>query len=90
MGSSSVLHTTSDRPRSIAGSETFSGGLRSIMLKDTPRAFHSHLKTDKAAPYEPLQLHHSKKLIVNNLDIPMGLTMHANTYALMSTPLKLY
>ncbi|KAK0440208.1 uncharacterized protein EV420DRAFT_1582210 [Desarmillaria tabescens] len=44
---------TSDRPRSIARSETFSGGLRSIMLNDTPRwrilAFHSYLKTDKVA-----------------------------------------
>lgn len=28
---------TSDRPRSIAASETFSGGLRSILLNDTPR-----------------------------------------------------
>ncbi|KAK0442523.1 cytochrome P450, partial [Desarmillaria tabescens] len=78
---------TSDRPRSIAGSETFSGGLRSIMLNDTPRwrilyrAFHSHWKTDKAAAYEPLQLHHAKKLILNILDNPVGLTMHANTYA---------
>ncbi|KAK0442535.1 cytochrome P450 [Desarmillaria tabescens] len=96
---------TSDRPRSIAGSETFSGGLRSIMLNDTPRwrilyrlvihldeheayanvlfirAFHSHWKTDKAAAYEPLQLHHAKKLILSILDNPVGLTMHANTYA---------
>ncbi|SJL17991.1 uncharacterized protein ARMOST_21562 [Armillaria ostoyae] len=44
---------TSDRPRSIAASETFSGGLRSILLNDTPRAFHSHLKTNRAAAYEP-------------------------------------
>ncbi|KAK0201333.1 hypothetical protein DFS33DRAFT_1387286 [Desarmillaria ectypa] len=46
---------TSDRPRSISASEMFSGGLRTILLNDTPRwrtlnrAFHSHLKTNKAA-----------------------------------------
>ncbi|KAK0437105.1 cytochrome P450 [Desarmillaria tabescens] len=78
---------TSDRPRAIAASETFSGGLRSILLNDTPRwrtlnrAFHAHLKTNKAAAYEPVQLHHAKKLILNVLDEPKRFTEYTKIYA---------
>ncbi|PBK80087.1 cytochrome P450 [Armillaria gallica] len=78
---------TSDRPRSIAASETFSGGLRSILLNDTPRwrtlnrAFHSHLKTNRAAAYEPIQLYHAKKMILSILDSPERFTTHTKTYA---------
>ncbi|KAK0442507.1 cytochrome P450 [Desarmillaria tabescens] len=78
---------TSDRPRAIAASETFSGGLRSILLNDTPRwralnrAFHAHLKTNKAAAYEPIQLRHAKKLIVNILDDPKRFTEYTKIYA---------
>ncbi|KAK0209954.1 cytochrome P450 [Armillaria fumosa] len=70
---------TSDRPRAIAASETFSGGLRSIFLNDTPRAFHSHLKTNKAVAYEPIQLNHAKRLILNILDSPEKFTTHTKT-----------
>ncbi|KAK0466477.1 cytochrome P450 [Armillaria novae-zelandiae] len=78
---------TSDRPRAIAASDTFSGGLRSILLNDTPRwrtlnrAFHSHLKTNRAAAYEPIQLYHAKRMILNILDSPEKFTTHTKTYA---------
>ncbi|KAK0467659.1 cytochrome P450, partial [Armillaria novae-zelandiae] len=78
---------TSDRPRAIAASDTFSGGLRSILLNDTPRwralnrAFHSHLKTNRATEYEPIQLYHAKRLILNILENPEKFTTHTKTYA---------
>ncbi|KAK0482911.1 cytochrome P450 [Armillaria luteobubalina] len=78
---------TADRPRAIAASDTFSGGLRSILLNDTPRwrtlnrAFHSHLKTNRAAAYEPIQLYHAKRMILNILDSPEKFTTHTKTYA---------
>ncbi|KAG7439293.1 cytochrome P450 [Guyanagaster necrorhizus] len=78
---------TSDRPRAIAASETFSGGLRPILLSDTPRwralnrALHSHLKTNKAMAYEPIQFYHAKKLILNVLDDPERFTPHTKIYA---------
>ncbi|KAK0442534.1 cytochrome P450 [Desarmillaria tabescens] len=78
---------TSDRPRAIAASETFSRGLRSILLNDTPRwrtlnrAFHAHLKSNKAAAYEPIQFRHAKKLILNVLDAPKRFTEHTKIYA---------
>ncbi|KAK0442522.1 cytochrome P450 [Desarmillaria tabescens] len=84
------IHTP-DRPRAIAASEIFSGGLRSILLNYTPRwrtlsrAFRAHLKTNKAAAYEPIQLRHVKKLILNVLDQPKKFTEYAASVILTLT-----
>ncbi|KAK0475965.1 cytochrome P450 [Armillaria luteobubalina] len=47
-------------------------------------AFHSRLKTNKVAAYEPIQLHHAKRMILNILDSPGNFTTHEDASILFA------
>ncbi|KAG1728980.1 cytochrome P450 [Suillus paluster] len=75
-----------DRPRMIAA-EIFGGGLGITLtpfgdkFRRMRRALHTHLQPKAAAAYEPLQMSHAKKTVLDILDDPENFKNHATTYA---------
>ncbi|KAF8870113.1 cytochrome P450 [Mucidula mucida] len=78
----------SDRPRSIAASEIYSGGLRPLLLSNTPtwrimsRAQHALLQVNQAKIYEPVQLAATKKLILAILNDPDDFIRHSRMFSM--------
>ncbi|KAI0041483.1 cytochrome P450 [Auriscalpium vulgare] len=79
--------STADRPRTVAGGEMMSGGMRILLIgvgerfRKLRKALHSHLQPKAAAAYEPLQLLNARQLIRDILDDPQGHHEHAKRYA---------
>ncbi|KAF9006236.1 cytochrome P450, partial [Hymenopellis radicata] len=78
----------SDRPRSIAASEVYSGGLRPLLLSNTPtwktmsRANHALLQVKQAKVYEPIQLAAAKKFILAILNDPGDFITHSRMFSM--------
>ncbi|KAG0708129.1 cytochrome P450 [Suillus ampliporus] len=76
-----------DRPRLIAAGEIFRGGLSIVFepfgekVRRMRRAVHTHLQPKAAETYQPLQMSHAKKTILDILDDPHNFQNHVTTYA---------
>ncbi|KDQ65052.1 hypothetical protein JAAARDRAFT_146391, partial [Jaapia argillacea MUCL 33604] len=76
-----------DRPRSISGGETLSGGMRTLLvgagdrLRKLRRALHSQLQSKVAETYEPIQMMNAKNVILDILARPSDHQAHARRYA---------
>ncbi|KAG1750446.1 cytochrome P450 [Suillus paluster] len=73
-----------DRPR--AG-EIFGGGISvavaafGVRFRRMRRALHTHLQPKAAETYQPLQMSHAKKTVLDILDDPCNFQNHVQTYA---------
>ncbi|KAJ7136063.1 cytochrome P450 [Mycena epipterygia] len=76
-----------DRPRSIAGGETFSGGMRTLLigtgerLRKLRKALHAQLKPIVSAEYQPIQQTNAQYHILDLLEDPANHMTHAAGYA---------
>ncbi|OJA11823.1 hypothetical protein AZE42_07786 [Rhizopogon vesiculosus] len=76
-----------DRPRLIAAGELLGGGLTlgfaraGDRFRRMRRVLHTHLQSKAAEAYQPLQMSHAKKTVLDILNDPPNLLNHAITYA---------
>ncbi|KAJ8579865.1 cytochrome P450 [Rhizopogon salebrosus TDB-379] len=79
--------SVADRPRMVAAGEILSGGQNLAFapvgdrLRLMRRALHTHLQPKAAEEYQPLQMLHAKKMVIDILDDPSNFQNHIITYA---------
>ncbi|KAH7922532.1 cytochrome P450 [Leucogyrophana mollusca] len=76
-----------DRPLNIAAGETYSGGMRMLLVragetfKKLRRALHAQLQSKMAETYEPIQTRSAIDVILDILDDPKQHQMHVKRYS---------
>ncbi|OAX32607.1 cytochrome P450 [Rhizopogon vinicolor AM-OR11-026] len=86
--------TVADRPRMVAAGEMLSGGLSVAFspagdrFRRMRRVLHTYLQPKAAEEYQPLQMSHAKKTVLDILDDPYNFQNHTITYA-ATTMMKL-